>query len=253
MPTDYDALYRAEVDDVERLVSYRHRGVPPSAEVYAQTLWSDVFLQFVVSPLHEATVAGLVTCYGLNERNQTAKLAVLGVAADQPHQQSVAMRGTLLFLDYLFEVHPVRKLYAEVLSWNAHQFESMVGYGAQLEGILTGHELHGCTPIDLLVYGIHRDVWADFVVQRRSTHSMTPSAAVLQNLGLSTLADLELSALDSLAVVTIASLLEEEFDQLVPDGSFERQSDEQFRSMLELMDDRWRSARVLTGDPPDSH
>lgn len=240
MPADYDQLYLAETQGVERLVTYRHRGVPPSAEMYPQTLWGDVFVQFVVSPNSSGAVAGLVTCYGWNQRNQTAKLAVVSAPASVDDADALTMRGLLLFGDYLFATQPIRKLYAEVLAWNRHRFESMLRHGASLEGVLVGHELHGETAVDLYIYGITRETWTTF---RSGTATVwtgvAPSEAVCAEAGTATLEGLYLSSLDSLARVTVSEILECEYELSLPDDAIDAMTDEQFRELLIDADRRW--------------
>ena len=239
MPSDYDALYRAEVLDPLRLVSYRHRGVPPAAEAYPQSLWLDVFVQFVVSPLGTETVSGLVTCYALNERNQTAKLALSG--AETEEHAPLAMRGLLLFINYLFGVHPIRKLYGEVLSWNRHQFASMERYGATLEGCLRGHELHGDQEVDLYIYGLTRGAWRRYktAIERQGAGELSPSEAVRSVLELEPGDVLQITSLDSLDRVVVAEVLENTFELLVPDDVLFATTADRFDAYLAECDYAW--------------
>lgn len=253
MPDDYDALYLAEVGDPQRLVTYRHRGIPPSAELYPQTLWSDVFVQFVVSPLDNGGVAGLVTCYGWNQRNQTAKLAVVSAPASVANADELTMRGLLVFLDYLFAVQPIRKLYGEVLEWNRHRFESMVSKGATLEGVLVDHDLHGDSGVDLHIYGITRRSWDAFRSEREASAQVPPSVAVREELGVAHLEDVELSTIDSLGRVALIALLEDDYGLLVADEELYVIDDDGFRSLLHVADEHWarqlqmNSADLTTG------
>lgn len=242
MPDDYDSLYGAEVLDPVQLVTYRHRGVPPSAETYPQTLWLDVFTQFVVSPIGEETVSGLVTCYALNERNRTAKLALTSVEA-AGFGGSLAMRGLLLLIDYLFEVHPIRKLYGEVLSWNRHQFDSMVRHGASIEGCLAGHELHGDAEVDLFIYGLSKEAWQSRKTEMKSAAASygSPTVAVLSVLNLPDVEAISLNSLDSLDRVVITSLIEDEFGVLIPDDLIHSGGDQDLRSFLLAADEQWRA------------
>jgi hypothetical protein len=239
LPSDYEEFYRAEVIDAERLVRYRHRGIPPSTEVYAQTLWQDVVLNFVAGTIDSDQPSGLLTIYGWSQRNQTAKVALSSLA--EVGDALTTMRCLPIFLDYVFAVHPIRKLYGEVLEWNESQFSSLVRFGARLEGRLIGHELHGFIPVDLLVYGISREAWLSFhaVAARSGTQATSPSESVASLLGVDALVQVDFSAVDSLEFMTIASMLEDDFDLIVPDSVVASKGDEGIRDFLRAADLRW--------------
>ena len=110
------AFIRAMETSRENFIRYRHRGVSKSPEAYAQSLWQSVLCQFIVESISTGKPLGVVVAYGADFRNSRSHLAVI---SKQDIEHRVPMLEAMrIFVDYLFAVFPLKKLTAEVISFN---------------------------------------------------------------------------------------------------------------------------------------
>jgi RimJ/RimL family protein N-acetyltransferase len=109
-------------------------------QAFADGLWQGVDAQFVA--VHHTTGAPVVwfVLYGLNRRDQHAKVAVHGWPA---YLATPALwEGVFLGCRHAFANWPLRRLYAEVREFNLTQFASGVGTLFEVEGRLREHAFH---------------------------------------------------------------------------------------------------------------
>jgi len=153
---DYPALFKM-TSRAEATYRWRFRGATPSPEDFRELLWRGVLGQFVIARRGAPGVVGLVTAYDVDFPNQTAHLAVL---VDEEHRgRGWPLEGVVLFLNYLFEHWPFRKLYADALEFNATTYLSGAKRLFEVEGTLRKHEYYQERYWDLLVLAVYRERW----------------------------------------------------------------------------------------------
>lgn len=136
---DYDRIYRAEMS--QNLGSlWRHRGVTPPPERFAQSLWDTVFVQYgVVSTGQPELLLGLVAAYKPDFRNGLCFLAVASLETVWPAGIR-ALEGVVMLVDYIFQEFPMRKIYAETYEFNIQNFATGAGRWFSIEGRLREYE-----------------------------------------------------------------------------------------------------------------
>jgi len=133
---------------------WRYRGSIPSYEAFERELWQGMLAQFVVESIQTGQPAGHVICY-----NPDLALGHAYVGAAMTSQYlgtGIAAEPVRLFLGYLFDVFPLRKLYFEVPEFNYHQFASAGGRVLQIEGRLRDHDFYGGRRWDRLILVAYR-------------------------------------------------------------------------------------------------
>lgn len=138
------------------LVQWRDRGQTTRPEQFVENLWAGVVAQFVVERRSTGEPLGVVTCFGVDQRNRHAHLAVL-FDPDAASGRGWRAEALVLFVNYVFEVFDLRKLYAEVLEFNLPEIASAVGRYVAEEGVLVDHEYLGGRYWDMHLLAIHRD------------------------------------------------------------------------------------------------
>lgn len=68
----------------------------------------------------------------------------------------IALEPVRLFVDYLFDVWPFRKLYFELPEFNYQQFSSVAEGPLRVEGRLVDHDYFGGRYWDRLILAVHR-------------------------------------------------------------------------------------------------
>jgi hypothetical protein len=152
-PSDYPLLQVLETvgDAAPR---WRHRGVTPSPDQWAQTLWAGVLVQFIVAGAQTNKPIGRVLIYRPNFQDQYAYFAAMRFA---PSDRSPLMvLGIALFLEYVFGHWEFEKLYMEVPEYSLEQFASGLGRFFEVEARLRGHLKMGGRSWDQLVLALYR-------------------------------------------------------------------------------------------------
>src|SRR5215471_257646 len=125
------------VSDRDLVVAWRSRGATVSPETFVRNLWQGVLAQFIVEANAAHRPAGLVSAYNADLHGGTAFFAV---TAFPPFLNTgLAIEGSLLFLNYLFSIWRLRKIYVETSEDALSSFKS----GLQVmheEGRLVAHE-----------------------------------------------------------------------------------------------------------------
>lgn len=155
-PPDYDELY---VLASSGEIPWQWHGLPASPENFRETLWSRTLVQFAISSRNGSDdFAGLVTAYGANLAFGTCYMQMLL----SPGFRSLAwpIEGAVLFLNYLFQKYPLRKVYAEATTDTMPFFQSGEGsLGYTIEGHLRDHLFVNGRYVDLFILSISRDAW----------------------------------------------------------------------------------------------
>jgi RimJ/RimL family protein N-acetyltransferase len=136
---------------------FRFRGVMPSVEQYAAGLGGDVLQAFMIDDKQRNARVGSVAAYGANLHDGHAYVSV--IVAPAYEKTGWGMEATLFFMNYLFAVWPLRKLYADVVEFNLSQFESGEGKAFHTEGVLKQHHYFGGRHWDQHVLAAYREEW----------------------------------------------------------------------------------------------
>jgi RimJ/RimL family protein N-acetyltransferase len=155
-PNDYPALYELEVGRAES-VFFRHRGVSVSPDQYSATLWQGALVHYLACDGATGAMLGLHTCYSADMRNGYARIATIldpaSVGLGWP------LESAELFIDYLFQTFPFRKLYGDILEFNGAALAAHAHPLMHEEARLRQHEYHGGQYWDLITLAIYRDEW----------------------------------------------------------------------------------------------
>jgi RimJ/RimL family protein N-acetyltransferase len=154
--TDYPFLFELGTAGTA-LTRWRYRGVTPSPEAFAQSLWQGVLTQFLILSRSTNQPIGLVLAYNANHAQGRAYFAVQ--SRQDMLGSGLALEGCFIFLNFLFENWPFRKLYLEALDINFEQFASAVDRYIHIEGRLTEWEYYQGRYHDNIIASIRREEW----------------------------------------------------------------------------------------------
>ncbi|KPM51068.1 acetyltransferase [Frankia sp. R43] len=133
---------------------WRYRGAFPPYEKFEADLWQGMLAQFLIVSRETGEAAGHAICYnpdfGLGN-------AYVGVAMTGRYQRSgIAAEPVVLFLRYLFDVWPFRKLYFELPEFNCRQFASAIGSTLHIEARFRDHDYYRGRRWDRVVLAAYR-------------------------------------------------------------------------------------------------
>jgi len=137
---------------------FEWRGVGPgtSADALETFLKERVLAQFLLARADDSNeVVGLAQCLAPDFVHGAAQVAVL-LRRDY-HGRGWPLEGVALFMSYLFNAYPLRKLYLEVPDLNDQRFGRGLGRIFKYEGTLSEHEWHVGAFRDVHFYSMHRD------------------------------------------------------------------------------------------------
>lgn len=137
---------------------WRYRGTVPPIERFVSELWqSTVLAQFVAADASSGAPQGLVVCY---QADLVGGHAYVGaVFSQEARRTGVPATAVVLFIDYLFKIHPVRKLYFEVPGWNMTQIASGIGSYFEEEACLRLHDYYDGKYWNKYLLAVHRTNW----------------------------------------------------------------------------------------------
>ncbi|MCK9893747.1 phosphopantetheine-binding protein [Frankia sp. AgB32] len=153
LPTSTAFLYELAIaPDVG--FRWRYRGSVPNVHQFEQELWASTLSQFVVESVESGEPVGNVICYN---PDFTLGHAYVGAAMINRYRGSgIALEPVQLFIRYLFDVWPFRKLYFEIPEFNFKQFASAQSEHFQIEARLKDHDYYGGRYWDRLILAVRR-------------------------------------------------------------------------------------------------
>lgn len=171
-PEYHRAVYQLSVRDIASF-RWRYHGAIPPYQVFEQSLYTNVLVQFAIVPRQDPTqFVGLVVAY--NAHFQDGYAFVAAVADRQ--SGAGTLEGVAILLRYMFAQWPFRKIYFEVPEFNVRQFQSAIDVGIlQEEGRLIGHRYYSERYWDLVTYALYRERAMEFV---RDTPGLFPELTV---------------------------------------------------------------------------
>ncbi|MCK9896301.1 GNAT family N-acetyltransferase [Frankia sp. AgB32] len=139
---------------------WRYRGSVPAYHQFEQELWQGVLTQFLIESVEAGRPVGHAICY-----NPEFALghAYVGAAVSADYTGSgLAVEALDLFVRYVFDIWPFRKLYFEVPEFNYPQFAAAdransAGGSLELEGRLRRHDFYRGRYWDRLILAVYRD------------------------------------------------------------------------------------------------
>lgn len=154
-PTDLDWLYDLSVGGSTGW-RWRFRGVTPEPSRFSELLHQGVLVQHVVERPGRGPI-GLVVAYQADLRNRHAHLGAL--FDPEHHRLPCTIEAVALFLDHLFMLWDLRKVYVEAPEFNLGQFASALGSYLEEEARLREHEFHDGRWWDQVTAALHRTTW----------------------------------------------------------------------------------------------
>ncbi|ADP81352.1 GNAT family N-acetyltransferase [Pseudofrankia inefficax] len=134
---------------------WRYRGAVPAYQQFEQhDMWNGILAQFLVESIQTNQPAGHVMCY-----NPDLSLgnAYIGAAMTGQYLGSgIAAEPVRLFINYVFDVWPFRKLYLEMPEFNFQQFASVSNRGLHVEARLRDHDYYRGRRWDRLILAAYR-------------------------------------------------------------------------------------------------
>lgn len=152
---DLKKLYLITIDP-KNAFRWRHLGILPTFDEFTQSLYSKVLIQFtIISRVDLVEPLGLVICYSADAHNGYGYIAI--VTDSKKHFSVVGVESLTLFINYLFNVWPFRKLYFESVSYNISQFKSGFEKLIHTEAVFKSHVYHQGCYWDMIVGAIYKD------------------------------------------------------------------------------------------------
>jgi len=155
-PADYAFVATLETHP-EVHFRWRHRGTTPSPDRLIASLW-DGALVVLLAERPAGEPLALLAAYGADLRNGHCSFGLAAVP-DQPRGPSPVFDAVVLFLDYLFGLWPLRKVYAEAPGFAFAQYASAVPLLFDREGLLKGHDFYMGRHWDKHILAVSGDDW----------------------------------------------------------------------------------------------
>ncbi|EFC81933.1 phosphopantetheine-binding protein [Parafrankia sp. EUN1f] len=133
---------------------WRYRGSVPSIQQFEQELWQGLLVQFVAESINTNQPAGHLICY--NPDFNLGHAYVGAAMASSYLGTGIAAEPVRLFIEYLFDVWPFRKLYLEMPEFNYQQFASAGGRALHVEARFRDHDYYRGRRWDRLVLAAYR-------------------------------------------------------------------------------------------------
>ncbi|SNQ50638.1 Acetyltransferase, ribosomal protein N-acetylase [Frankia canadensis] len=143
---------------------WRYRGSVPSYPQFEQELWQGVLTQFLIESIDAGRPIGHAICYN---PEFSLGYAYVGAAVRTEYAGSgLAVEALDLFVRYIFDIWPFRKLYFEVPEFNYPQFAGADRANSAdgsliLEGRLRRHDFYRGRYWDRLILAVYRDAAGD--------------------------------------------------------------------------------------------
>jgi RimJ/RimL family protein N-acetyltransferase len=139
--------------------TWRFRGSTPSPRAFEAALWEQVLTNLVVTDRSSGKILGLFTAYSADQRLGLCYL--LAMLDPRAQRRTVFGEAAALFIEFLFNEWPFRKLYAEMPEYAYKTVESGLGVFFREEARLPEHHFHDGTYWDNVILAIHRHDWLE--------------------------------------------------------------------------------------------
>jgi hypothetical protein len=137
---------------------WRHRGTTPSPERLLSSLWDGALVVLLAEHVAAGGPFAMLAAYGADLRNGWCSFGVAAVP-DLPAGPTPTLDAVVLFLDYLFALWPLRKVYAEAPGFAFEQYASAVPLLLEREGLLKGHDFYMGRHWDKHILSVSRVDW----------------------------------------------------------------------------------------------
>ena len=194
---DYEMLYLAEHSE-SLGPRWRFQGATLSPERFRDALWRGVTAQFVVTEHTSPRPVGLVALYDVDHADQYGYFAVADLATGGSPTR--VAQGAVLFLSYVFNVWPLRKLYAQTAEFNVDQFRGWCGKLLVEEGRLHEHHYYGGKHWDEYTFALYREAWLEWegrVLRPTQATTIAPGLLTFEAFVARLALELEISSLDA--------------------------------------------------------
>jgi RimJ/RimL family protein N-acetyltransferase len=154
--SDYEYLY-ALMSHPDVAWRWRYRGQALSFESFLHRVEPGTLVHFIVERIATGEPLGYMQAFDASLQWGWCHIAV--VLDPAVALGGWAIEAPLLFLNYLFEMYDLRKLYASVHEFNYEQFASFAGDRYHVEARLADHEWHAGRWWDMLILAMYRRDW----------------------------------------------------------------------------------------------
>jgi RimJ/RimL family protein N-acetyltransferase len=176
-PSDYDVLYRWALHPAN-ILQWRYRGKTPPPEEFAPMMWRGVLTEFMVTNTRTGEPVAMVQAYDPETRGNTIHFALL--IAPEHQSKGWVIDGAIMFLAYLFETWPLRKVYLEMVEFNFERVRSGIGHWFEVEGCLKDHDWHDGRYWHFYFLAMYREAFLSLWRDRYRAHLLgSPDAAAL--------------------------------------------------------------------------
>lgn len=153
---DLGPLYVASTRP-EQGFRWRFRGSTPSFQDFHASLFDGVLAQFMVVDSKTGSPFGLVCAY--NARFEIGCVHIGFVRTFEGKGQGEVLEGMLMFIEFLFQTWPFKKIYADVPEFNAQSMFDTNSKAVRVEGRLVQHCFHDGQWWDQLTIALWREDW----------------------------------------------------------------------------------------------
>lgn len=154
-PLDVGVLYEMAIDPRSGYLS-RYRGATLSPEQFQSRIWDGSFAQFVIEHRARAGVIGHVAAYDPHPSNGYCTISVIG--SREFAGSGLILEGLAVFVFYLLDLWPFRKIYAEVPGFAYHHFASGLQRYFREEGRLRNHHFALGRWWDVHILALYREL-----------------------------------------------------------------------------------------------
>jgi RimJ/RimL family protein N-acetyltransferase len=157
LTADDDPWVRALLTAESLASPWRPRAAGANPETFTASLWDRVLTQHLVVESVGGAPIAVLTAYGADFETGTARVAA--TLDRSVRGEGWPLEAMALFVNHLFRMWPLRKLYAEVLPHVAESFASGIGGIVREEGCLVAHAFVAGSWSDVHVLSLFRSGW----------------------------------------------------------------------------------------------
>ncbi len=163
LPEDIPALYRASLDPATSF-RWRYRGTTPSVAAFTESLYDSTLAHFAVIDRKTLVLQGLAALYNADLNAGWAYVAHQRVS-ERRSARGQMLVGGFLIIDYGFRTWPLRKIYAEIPSYNFDELLKVAAPPMHEEGVLSRHLYHNGQYINVHILAIDREDWEPYAAR----------------------------------------------------------------------------------------